>query len=79
MQILGSIARLVRDPLVLREALSARTPTALLAHSIADSLQRSSMAEYDSVGSFSDGGATSLSSAPRMSIKRLPDPYHHEN
>ncbi|MGO9597452.1 MAG: PTS sugar transporter subunit IIA [Isosphaeraceae bacterium] len=44
-QILGSISRLVRDPEVRREAMSARTPTALLAAlRIADSLQRSNMA-----------------------------------
>jgi mannitol/fructose-specific phosphotransferase system IIA component (Ntr-type) len=41
-QILGSIARLVRDPRLRGEALAARTPTALLAAlRIADALQRS--------------------------------------
>ncbi len=50
-QILASIARLVRDPQVRREALSARTPTALLAAlRIADTLQRSSMAGEAATG-----------------------------
>jgi len=50
-QILRSIARLVRDPQVRREALSARTPTALLAAlRIADTLQRSSMAGEAATG-----------------------------
>ena len=55
-QILSSIARLVRDPQVRREALSARTPTALLAAlRIADTLQRSSMAGEAATG-VGDGG-----------------------
>ena len=64
-QILGSMARLVRDSQVRREALSARTPTALLAAvRIADSLQRSSMAGEAATG-VGDGRDRSAVVLPR--------------
>ncbi len=56
LQILRSIGRLIRDPLVRREAMSARTPTALLAAlRIGDTLQRSGASEKAAMGVGNEG------------------------